>query len=102
MKTRTLLLQAALACGRAVAGASLAQVQPPVRPSGMTAEQREAWRAQRQAEMAAMTPEQRAAAQAGREAGARGAGGQGQGTMARDGSGAGGQHGKGGGMRQGR
>jgi len=95
MNTRNLMKQAALALGISLAGASLAQVAPPSDPSAMTPGQREAWRTQRQAEMSAMTPGQRAAAQAGRGQGGRQ---QGQGTMARDGSGSGGRHGKGGGQ----
>jgi len=98
MSTRNFVHGAALAFGLALAGSSLAQVAPPADPSGMTAEEREAYRTQRQAEMAAMTPEQRAEAQAGRGQGGRRGQQQGQGTMARDGSGSGGQYGKGGGQ----
>lgn len=61
--------------------------------SGMTQQEREAYRTQRQSEMSGMTPEQRSEAQASNRSG----GGQGQGTMARDGSGTGGQYGRNGG-----
>ena len=100
MNTRTLLNGAALILGLAAAGTSFAQVAPNVDPSRMTQEQREAYRVQRQSDMAAMTPEQRADAKSSRgQAGS--AQGQGKGTMARDGSGTGGQYGKSGGQRGG-
>ena len=101
MNTKTFLSSAALIFGLAATGATFAQVTPNVDPSQMTAEQRDAFRAQRQSEMAAMTPDQRAGLQASRgQAGS--AQGQGKGTMARDGSGTGGQHGKAGGQGGGR
>ncbi len=98
MSRMNFMQHAALFCGLTLAGAGFAQATPPVDLSGITPEQREATRAARQAERAAMTPEQRAAAQAG---GGRGGAQQGRGTMARDGSGTGGQYGKGGGQEGG-
>ncbi|MDP1647613.1 MAG: hypothetical protein Q8M01_05350 [Rubrivivax sp.] len=101
MNTRTILNGAALILGLAVTATSSAQVAPDVDPSRMTQEQREAYRVQRQSDMAAMTSEQRAEAKASRgQAGS--AQGQGKGTMARDGSGTGGQYGKAGGQGGGR
>ena len=98
MNARKIFHHATLVFGLAATGASLAQVVPPADPSAMTPQQREAYRTRRQAEMAAMTPGQRAEAQAGRGQGARSGRQQGQGTMARDGTGVGGQYGKGGGQ----
>lgn len=97
MNTRTILNGAALILGLAATGTSFAQVAPNVDPAQMTQQEREAYRVQRQSDMAAMTPEQRAEAKASRgQAGS--AQGQGKGTMARDGSGTGGQYGKAGGQ----
>ncbi len=101
MNTRNFLNGAALTLVLAATGTSFAQTQPTVDPSRMTQEQREAYRVQRQSEMAAMTPEQRAEAKATRSQ-AGSAQGQGKGTMARDGSGTGGQYGKAGGRGKGR
>lgn len=99
MNTRTILNGAALILGLAAAGTSFAQVAPDVDPSRMTQQEREAYRVQRQSDMAAMTPEQRAEAKASRgQAGSAQGQGQGKGTMARDGSGTGGQYGKAGGQ----
>lgn len=95
MNTRNFLYNAALIFGIAVAGPSLADEPANVDPSTMTQQEREAYRAERQA---SMTPEQRAERQASRS---QGGGTRGQGTMARDGSGSGGQYGGGGGGRQG-
>ncbi len=97
MNTRTFLSGAAMIVGLAATGASFAQVAPNVDPSQMTQEQREAYRVQRQSDMAAMTAEQRAEVKASRgQSGS--AQQQGKGTMARDGSGTGGQYGKVGGQ----
>jgi len=116
MNTGKFLYHAALVFGLAATGTGFAQVTPGVDPSQMTQEQREAYRAQRQSEMSAMTPEQRETYRAQRQAemsamtpeqraeaqASRGQGGaargQGQGTMARDGSGSGGQYGRAGGQ----
>ena len=96
MNTRNFLYNAALIFGIAVAGPSFADDATAVDPSTMTQQEREAYRAERQA---GMTPEQRAEKQASRS---QGGSAQGQGTMARDGSGSGGQYGRsGGGGRQG-
>lgn len=97
MNTRNFLYNAALIFGIAVAGPSFADDATAVDPSTMTQQEREAYRAERQA---SMTPEQRAEKQASRS---QGGSAQGQGTMARDGSGSGGQYGRsgGGGGRQG-
>lgn len=101
MNTRTFLNGAALIVGLAGTGASFAQVAPNIDPAQMTQQEREAYRTQRQSDMAAMTAEQRAEAKASRSQTetAQGQGqGQGKGTMARDGSGTGGQYGKAGGQ----
>lgn len=87
MNTRNFLYNAALIFGIAVAGPSFADEPANVDPSRMTQQEREAYRAERQA---GMTPEQRAEKQASRS---QGGSAQGQGTMARDGSGSGGQYG---------
>lgn len=100
MKTTNFLNVAALIVGLAGAGASLAQVTPNVDPAQMTQQEREAYRTQRQSEMAAMTAEQRAEMKASRSQ-TGSAQGQGKGTMARDGSGTGGQYGKAGGRGKG-
>ena len=97
MNTRNFLYNAALIFGIAVGGPSFADEPANVDPSRMTQQEREAYRAERQA---SMTPEQRAEKQASRS---QGGSAQGQGTMARDGSGSGGQYGRSGvgGGRQG-
>lgn len=95
MNSKKFFHNAALVFGLAAAGAAYAQQTPQ-----MTPEQRDAYRAQRQAEMNDMTPQQRSEMQASRSQG--GAQGQRQGTMARDGSGAGGRQGGGGGQGRGR
>lgn len=100
MKTKTMLLNALLAMGLVATGASFAADTPAVQDpatvraqhraetANMTQEQREAYRAEKQA---AMTPEQRAAMRA-----SGGNANKGKGTKARDGSGAGSQRGAGG------
>lgn len=93
MNSRNFLYNAALALGLAASGTALAND-----PMQMTQQEREAYRAQRQAEMAGMTPEQRAQAQGSHR---QGGSAQGQGVMARDGSGSGGMHGGGQGGGQG-
>lgn len=95
MNTRNFLYNAALIFGVAVAGPSFADEPASADPSTMTQQEREAYRAERQA---GMTPEQRAEKQASRS---QGGGSQGQGTMARDGSGSGGQYGRSGGRQGG-
>lgn len=97
MNTRNFLYNAALIFGIAVAGPSLADEPSSADPSTMTQQEREAYRAEKQA---GMTPEQRAEMQKSRS---QGGGAQGQGNMARDGSGSGGQYGRSssGGGRQG-
>lgn len=95
MNSKKFFYNAALAFGLAAAGTSYAQQTAP-----MTPQDRDAYRAQRQAEMNSMTPEQRSEMQASRNQ--NGAQGQGQGAMARDGSGSGGRHGGGGGQGRGR
>ncbi len=107
MKTNTLFLGSALLLALAASGASFAadttpaptdpatlRAQHRAETAGMTAEERAAYRAKKQAEM---TPEQRAAMRA--------SAGKGTGTKARDGSGAGKMRGgagtRGGGMGQG-
>ena len=95
MNTRNFLYNAALIFGIAVAGPSFADEPTSVDPSTMTQQEREAYRAERQA---GMTPEQRAEKQASRS---QGGSAQGQGTMARDGSGSGGQYGRSGGRQGG-
>lgn len=105
MKTKTMLLNTLLTMGLFAAGASLAADAPAVPPvqdpatvreqhraetANMTQEQREAYRAEKQAEM---TAEQRAAMRA-----SGGNTNKGKGTKARDGSGAGSQRGAGGGQ----
>ncbi len=102
MNTKSILLNALLGIGLTVAGASFAADAPAVTPvqdpaavreqhraetATMTQEQREAYRAEKQA---AMTPEQRAAMRA-----SGGNSNKGKGTKARDGSGAGSQRGAG-------
>lgn len=95
MNTRNFLYNAALIFGIAVAGPSFADEPASVDPSRMTQQEREAYRAEKQA---SMTPEQRAEMQKSRS---QDGGAQGQGTMARDGSGSGGQYGRSGGGGQG-
>ncbi len=105
MKTKTMFLNTLLAIGLTAAGASFAadaSVAAPVQDPAavreqhraetatMTQEQREAYRAEKQA---AMTPEQRAAMRA-----SGGNANKGKGTKARDGSGAGSQRGAAGGQ----
>jgi len=92
MKNGKFLYNAALAFGLVVASPAFADVTGTVDPSTMTLEERQAYRTQRQSEMSGMTPEQRGEIQSR---------GQGQGTMARDGSGSGGQYGRSGGGKQG-
>lgn len=103
MKTNNLFLGSALALALVASGASFAATTVPADPAAVRAEhraatanmtqaEREAYRAQKQAEM---TPEQRAAMRA--------SSGKGSGTKVRDGSGAGKMHGAhGGGMGQGK
>ncbi|MDO9010641.1 MAG: hypothetical protein Q7U78_02370 [Gallionella sp.] len=91
MNTRNFFYNAALVFGLAVTGPSFADEPVNADPSRMTQQEREAYRAEKQA---SMTPEQRAEKQASRS---QGSGGQGQGTMSRDGSGSGGQYGRNGG-----
>ncbi len=93
MNSRNFLYNAALVFGLAASGTTFADD-----PMQMTQQEREAYRTQRQAEMAGMTPEQRAQAQGSySQAGSA----QRQGEMARDGSGSGGMHGGGQGGGQG-
>lgn len=94
MNTRNFLYNAALIFGVAAAGPSFADEPAGADPSRMTQQEREAYRTQRQAEMSNMTAEQRAEMQASHS---QGGSAQGQGTMARDGSGSGGQYGRSGG-----
>ncbi len=99
MNSKKFFYNAALVFGLAASATAYAQQTTP-----MTPEQRDAYRAQRQAEMGSMTPEQRSEMQASRGQ-SGGTQGQGQGTMARDGSGSGGMHGnsgQGGGRGRGR
>lgn len=112
MKNAKFLYNAALVFGLAAAAPVFADDAATVNPStmtqqereayrsqrqaemsGMTQQEREAYRTQRQSEMSGMTPEQRGEAQARNRSGWD----QGQGTMARDGSGTGGQYGRNGG-----
>lgn len=79
---------AALVFGLAASGASLA-----ADPSQMTQQERDAYRAQKQSEMAGMSQEQRSQMRASQGQGS----GQGQGAMVRDGSGSGGIYGQSGG-----
>lgn len=90
MNSRNFFYNAALVFGLAVSGVSFADETVTVDPSRMTQQEREAYRTERQA---GMTPEQRAEMQA-----SQGGSAQGQGTMARDGSGSGGQYGRSGGQ----
>lgn len=105
MKTKTLFFNTLLAIGLTAASASFAAdatavtpVQDPAKvrdehraeTANMTQEQREAYRAEKQA---AMTPEQRAAMRA-----SGGNANKGKGTQARDGSGTGTQRGAAGGQ----
>lgn len=92
MNSRNFFYNAALIFGLTATGISFADEVTTVDPSSMTQQEREAYRAERQA---SMTPEQRAERQASHS---QGGSAQGQGTMARDGSGAGGQYGRSGGM----
>lgn len=92
MNSRNFFYNAALVFGLAASGVSFADEAVTVDPSRMTQQEREAYRTERQANM---TPEQRAEMQASHS---QGGSAQGQGTMARDGSGSGGQYGKGGGQ----
>jgi len=96
MNNHKFFYRAALVFGLAASGATYAQQTPP-----MTAQERDAYRTQRQTEMRDLTPEQRSEMQASRNQNS-GAQGMGQGTMARDGSGAGGRYGSGGGQGGGR
>ncbi|MDP2828405.1 MAG: hypothetical protein Q8O37_07345 [Sulfuricellaceae bacterium] len=84
---------AALVFGIAASGTSLA-----ADPSQMTQQERDAYRTQKQSEMAGMSQEQRTEMRASQGQSS----GQGQGTMVRDGSGSGGQYGQGGGQGGGR
>jgi len=93
MNTRNFLYNAALIFGIAAAGPSFADEPANMDPSRMTQQEREAYRAERRS---SMTPEQRAEMQKSRS---QGDGGQGQGNMARDGSGSGGQYGRSGGRQ---
>lgn len=92
MKYGKFFYNAALVFGLAAAVPVFADDLPAVDPSRMTQQEREAYRSERQA---SMTPEQRAEMQATHR---QGGSAQGQGAMARDGSGTGGQYGRGGGM----
>lgn len=87
MNQRRFLYHAALAFGLVAAVPVFAEDAPAVDPSRMTQQEREAYRTERQS---GMTAEQRVEAQASHR---QGSGAQGQGTMARDGSGSGGQYG---------
>ncbi|MBZ0105320.1 MAG: hypothetical protein K8H84_06780 [Sulfuricella denitrificans] len=90
MNNRNFFYNAALVFGLATTGVSFADDVAPLDPSRMTQQEREAYRTERQS---GMTPEQRAEMQAThRQSGSA----QGQGAMARDGSGSGGQYGRGG------
>lgn len=93
MKNAKFLYNAALAFGLVATAPVYADDATTADPSTMTQQEREAYRSQRQAEMSGMTPEQRSEAQARNRNGRD----QGQGTMARDGSGSGGQYGRSGG-----
>ncbi len=101
MSTKTMLLNSVLAVTLAAAGAAFAADEPVTsqvqdretvraqhraETANMTQAERDAYRAEKQAEM---TPEQRAAMRAGAGKGNRS--GKGNGTMLRDGSGAGSQ-----------
>lgn len=96
MNSKKFFCNAALVFGISATGAVYAQQTAP-----MTAQERDAYRTQRQTEMRDMTPEQRSEIQASRGQNG-GAQGMGQGTMARDGSGSGGRYGSGGGQGGGR
>lgn len=92
MKKGMFFCNAMLVSGILAAAPVFADDLPAFDPSGMTQQEREAYRS-------SMTPEQRAEMQASsRQSGSAQSGGtQGQGTMARDGSGSGGQYGRSGG-----
>lgn len=92
MNSRNFFYNAALIFGLTATGISFADEVTTVDPSSMTQQEREAYRTERQA---SMTPEQRAERQASHN---QGSSAQGQGAMARDGSGSGGQYGRSGGM----
>ena len=95
MNSRNFFYNAALIFGLTATGISLADEVTTADPSSMNQQEREAYRAERQA---SMTPEQRAERQASHS---QGGSSQGQGTMARDGSGSGGQYGRSGGQHNG-
>lgn len=99
MKNGRFFHNAALVFGLVAATQVFADDLPAVDPSRMTQQEREAYRTQRQNEMSGMSAEQRAEMQASHR---QGGSAQGQGTMARDGSGMGGQYGRGSGMGGGR
>lgn len=93
MKNAKFLYNAALVFGLVATAPVFADDATMADPSTMTQQEREAYRAQRQSGTSDMTPEQRDEAQARNRNGRD----QGQGTMARDGSGTGGQYGRSGG-----
>lgn len=94
MQNSKFFYNAALVFGLVAASPAFADEVATVNPATMTQQEREAYRA-------SMTDQQRAEMQAShRQNGS--ALGQGQGTMARDGSGMGGQYGRSGGMGGGR
>lgn len=104
MKNVKFLYNAALVFGLMAAAPVFADDAATVNPSTMTQQEREAYRSQRQTEMSGMTQQEREAYRTQRQSEMsgmtpeqRGEGGQGQGTMARDGSGTGGQYGRNGG-----
>lgn len=90
MKNGKFFYNAGLAFGLVAASSVFADEVAMPNPSAMTQQEREAYRTERQA---GMTPEQRAEMQASHR---QGGSAQGQGAMARDGSGTGGQYGRGG------
>jgi hypothetical protein len=95
MKQGKFFYHAALVFGLVAAAPVFAEDVAAVGPSGMTQQEREAYRTQRQSDMSSMTAEQRAEMQASH---GQGGSAQGQGIMARDGSASGGQYGRSGGM----
>jgi len=114
MQNSKFLYNAALAFGLVVAAPVFADDLTTADPSTMTQQEREAYRSQRQAEMSGKTEQEREAYRSQRQSEMSGMSseqraenrssnreGQGQGTMARDGSGAGGQYGRNGGGKQG-
>lgn len=95
MNNRNFFYNAALVFGLATSGISYADETVTADPARMTQQEREAYRTEKQSKM---TPEQRAEMQASHS---QGGSAQGQGAMARDGSGSGGQYGRSGGQGSG-